>query len=147
MLRMRNFVLALLLLFTVMGMAQSPEAAIHKIFDSQIAAWDRGDLSGFMLGYWHAPELVFYSNSSETHGWQATLDRYRKSYQSEGKEMGTLDFPEMEIVPLGKDYALARGRWRLTMKSGKQLTGMTSLVLRDFAGEGWRIVFDHSSVE
>lgn len=59
--------------------------------------------------------------------------------------MGKLDFPRLEIVPLGPEYALARGRWRLTLKTGKQLTGMTSLVLRDFSGEGWKIVFDHSS--
>ncbi len=83
--------LALLLMVGAAGFAQSPDAAIHKVFDAQIAAWNRGDLEAFMAGYWHSPELVFYSNNAETHGWQATLDRYRKTYQAEGKEMGTLD--------------------------------------------------------
>lgn len=56
---MRTCLLALSLLFTTLGLAQSPTAAIHKLFDTQIAAWNRGDLAGFMEGYWHAPELVF----------------------------------------------------------------------------------------
>jgi ketosteroid isomerase-like protein len=60
--------------------------------------------------------------------------------------MGTLDFPELDIVSLGADAAMARGRWRLKMPDGKELTGMTSVILRRLP-EGWRVVHDHSSSE
>jgi uncharacterized protein (TIGR02246 family) len=125
-----------------------PDAAtgVRAVWTTQVEAWNRGDLEGFMAGYWKSPDLVFFSNGTETRGWQATLDRYRARYQSEGKEMGTLDFPELDILSLGPDAAIARGRWRLKMRDGKESSGMTSVVFRKLP-EGWRIVHDHSSAE
>src|SRR6185369_11788611 len=121
-------------------------AGVKAILDAQMDAWNRGDLDGYMAGYWKSPDLVFFSNGTTTRGWQATLDRYKQRYQGEGRQMGTLDFPELDIVTLGADAALARGRWRLKMPDGKELTGMTTVVLRK-RPEGWRIVHDHSSAD
>jgi beta-aspartyl-peptidase (threonine type) len=119
---------------------------VRGVWTKQIEAWNRGDLDGFMAGYWKSPDLVFFSNGTETRGWQATLDRYRTRYQTEGKQMGTLDFPELEILTLGPETAMARGRWRLKMSDGKESSGMTSVIFRKLP-EGWRIVHDHSSAE
>jgi ketosteroid isomerase-like protein len=58
--------------------------------------------------------------------------------------MGTLDFPVLDVLTLGSDAAVARGRWRLEMRDGKELTGMTTVVFRKLR-EGWRVVHDHSS--
>ena len=91
---------------------------VRAVWTTQVEAWNRGDLDGFMAGYWKSPDLVFFSNGTETRGWQATLDRYRARYQAEGKQMGTLDFPELDIVTLGPESAMARGRWRLKMPDG-----------------------------
>lgn len=134
------------------GCAPAPEppadstADIKAVLDAQMDAWNRGDLVGYMAGYWSSPDLVFFSNGTTTRGWQQTLDRYKQRYQGEGRQMGTLDFPELDIVSLGADAAIARGRWRLKMSDGKELTGMTSVILRKLP-EGWRIVHDHSSSE
>jgi hypothetical protein len=48
----------------------------------------------------------------------SSLEHYRKRYQSEGKEMGKLDFPEETIEVLG-DPAMVHGRWRLALSGGK----------------------------
>ena len=69
-----------------------PETAVRQVLDAQAEAWNRGDLEGFMAGYWSSPDLTFFSGPDRTSGWQATLDRYRKRYKSEGKEMGRLTF-------------------------------------------------------
>jgi ketosteroid isomerase-like protein len=138
--------LLLLVLLCIPAFAQSPEADVHKIFDDQIAAWNRGDLEAFMRGYWRSPDLTFFGNDSETHGWEETLARYRQRYQAEGKEMGKLDFKSLNITSLGSNHALARGRWHLVFKNGKEATGMTTLVLQKMP-EGWRIIHDHSSGE
>ena len=44
-----------------------------------------------MAGYWNSPELTFFSGATETQGWQATLERYRKKYQAADSEMGQLE--------------------------------------------------------
>ena len=119
---------------------------VGTVLAAQIDAWNRGDLEGYMAGYWKSPDLVFFSNGTETRGWQATLDRYRARYQAEGRQMGTLDFPELDILTLGPEVAMARGRWRLKMADGRELSGMTSVVFRKLS-DGWRIVHDHSSAE
>src|SRR4051812_23389832 len=90
-------------------------ADVRAVLDAQEAAWNRGDLDGFMVGYWKSDQLTFYSGDAVTRGWQATYDRYRKRYQADGKEMGRLQFRDVTVEPLG-DAALARGRWHLTMK-------------------------------
>jgi uncharacterized protein (TIGR02246 family) len=117
--------------------------AIRAVLDAQVVAWNKGDLEGFMAGYWKSPKLTFYSGKTKMRGWQATLDRYRKRYQGEGREMGKLAFSELEIEVLGDDYAFVRGRWQLTLK-GENPGGLFTLVLKKLP-EGWRIIHDHTS--
>src|SRR5262245_32023430 len=90
-----------------------PRKAIQGILNTQVAAWNKGDLEGFMAGYWKSPEMSFYSGKTKTRGWDETLARYRKLYQAEGKEMGKLAFSELAIDLIGPDHALVRGRWQL----------------------------------
>src|SRR4051812_11629961 len=122
----------------------SEVAAVRKLLDMQVAAWNRGDLEGYMAGYWKSERLTFYSGGTVTRGWEATLARYRKRYQSAGKaSMGKLDFPDVEVQMLGPQTAMARGHWHLAMADGKELGGLTTVILRRLP-EGWRIVHDHS---
>ena len=125
--------------------AQGPGAtAARSVLDAQVEAWNRGDLEGFMATYWRSPDLVFCSGGTVTRGWDETLARYRKRYQSEGREMGRLQFDAIEVIPLGEDAALARGAWRLVMTDGKEPHGLFTLLLRRLDG-AWRIVHDHTS--
>jgi ketosteroid isomerase-like protein len=124
--------------------AADAERSVRAVLAAQIQAWNRGDLNGYMAGYWYSPDLVFFSNGQETRGWQPTLDRYRARYLGAGKQMGTLDFPVLDVLTLGSEAAVARGRWRLKMPDGRELTGMTTVVFRKLR-EGWRVVHDHSS--
>jgi ketosteroid isomerase-like protein len=124
----------------------SAELAVRQLLDQQVAAWNRHDLEGYMAGYWRSPALTFYSGGTITRGFQPTLERYRRRYQGEGKEMGRLSFDEVVIEVAGPGVALARGRWRLEMRDGQQPRGLFTVVLRQL-DEGWRIVHDHSSAE
>ena len=121
-----------------------PAAEVRAVWNAQVEAWNRGDLEAFMTGYWNSPDLVFFSNKTQTRGWQQTLDRYRMTYKAEGRQMGTLDFPQLEFKVLSPEAVLARGQWRLKMPNGKEATGMTSVTFQRLP-EGWRIVHDHSS--
>jgi uncharacterized protein (TIGR02246 family) len=119
-------------------------AGVRAVLDAQVAAWNRGDLEAFMTGYWRSPELVFVSGAVVTKGWEATLERYRKRYKSEGREMGRLRFEAIEIQRLGADAAFARGEYWLRMGDGAEPHGRFTLILRRLDG-AWRIVHDHTS--
>ncbi|HLW68069.1 MAG TPA: nuclear transport factor 2 family protein [Gemmataceae bacterium] len=117
--------------------------AIHKVLDGQEQAWNKGDLKGFMDGYWNSPELTFYSGNTKTKGWQQTFDRYRKHYRDEGREMGHLTFSEVVLDSVGPETVIVRGRWKLEKKAETN-EGLYTLILRKLP-EGWRIVHDHTS--
>lgn len=117
--------------------------SIEKVLDDQAAAWNKGDLPGFMKGYLESDELTFFSGDKKTKGWKATLERYQKRYQADGKEMGKLSFEELSIDFLGSDHALVRGRYRLKMKSETPTGIFTLIMLKTQAG--WRIIHDHTS--
>ncbi|MGH9833136.1 MAG: YybH family protein [Blastocatellia bacterium] len=124
--------------------AKSTAGAIRAVLDAQVAAWNAGKLEEFMDGYWRSPNLTFFSGGRKLSGWDATIERYRKTYQAEGREMGKLVFSDLDIQPLGADAAVVRGRFELTMSDGKKLGGLYTLIFRRFR-QGWKIVHDHTS--
>ena len=114
-------------------------AAIRAVMEAQQAAWNRGDIEGFMDGYERAETTTFVSGDEVTHGWQTVLDRYKQRYSSPEK-MGTLSFSELEIQPISPSYALADGRWQLN-RAGDSPHGRFTLLLRE-TSSGWRIIHD-----
>lgn len=123
---------------------RSAEPSIRNVLDSQVDAWNRGDLDGFMKGYWNSDDLVFCSGGTITKGWQPTLDRYRKRYQEEGRAMGVLAFSDVHVDVVTNDVAIVRGRWRLQLP-GSNPEGLFTLKMARF-GNDWRVVYDHTSV-
>jgi len=136
--------LFLLITFSMIGNAQNSriESDIRAVMNDQVAAWNRGDIEGFMSGYWRSDKLTFVSGSNVTRGWQPTLDRYKKNYDSLAK-MGTLAFSDLEITVLSKDAAVVLGSWSLARDKDNP-HGKFTLVFRKFK-DGWRIVQDHTS--
>ena len=121
-------------------------SGVRLVIEQQQTAWNRGDLDAFMSGYWNSPELTFFSGVHESKGWEAALDRYKKSYQGAGHEMGKLEFTNLRIEPLGTSAAIVRGEFHLTMSDGKTPHGLFTLIFKKFP-EGWKIVHDHSAGE
>ncbi|MET4104893.1 nuclear transport factor 2 family protein [Hymenobacter sp. UYP22] len=125
--------------------AQSTAArqAILRVLTTQTAAWNRGDVAGFMQGYWQNDSLVFIGKSGLTYGWQRTLDNYRRSYPTPAA-MGQLDFSHLQVQPLSPDAAQVIGRWHLARPTAGDLQGHFLLVMRRINGQ-WVVVADHSS--
>jgi ketosteroid isomerase-like protein len=114
-------------------------AAIRSVMDSQQNAWNRGDIEGFMAGYARADTTTFVSGDELTRGWKTVLDRYKQHYKSRD-EMGTLSFSELEIKPIGRDLAVADGRWKLSRAADTPHGRFTLLFQR--MEKDWRIVHD-----
>jgi uncharacterized protein (TIGR02246 family) len=121
------------------------DRAVRAVLDAQMAAWNRGDLEGFMAGYAKTPDLVFTSGGNIRRGWQETYDKYRAKYGTDPKTMGRLGFEILGVQSLGVDGAIVLGRWRLsdTPVAG---AGVFSVALVR-TGDGWRVVHDHTSLE
>jgi ketosteroid isomerase-like protein len=132
-----------LVLLALVPAARADEKAIRQVLDDQVVAWNKGDLEGFMKGYWNSKELTFLSGKDLTRGWQETLERYKKRYQAEGKEMGKLAFADVVIQELAPGVALVTGKWELTL-SKEKVGGRYTLIMKKLP-EGWRIVHDHTS--
>jgi ketosteroid isomerase-like protein len=135
--------LNLLLIATQVRANPAQEVAqISAVLNMQEAAWNRGDIDGFMTGYDRSHATVFVSGDTLTRGWQTVRNRYQKKYKTQA-QMGELTFADVEITLLGSDSAMATGRWKLRRKSDHP-HGRFTLILRR-SGNGWRIVHDHTS--
>jgi ketosteroid isomerase-like protein len=119
-------------------------AAVRAVIEAQAAAWNRGDVAGYMEGYAKEETTTFVSGDTITRGWQTVHDRYAARYDTREK-MGTLGFSELELKPLSEFYILATGRWQLTRAADTPHCRFTLIFRRTNAG--WRIVHDHTSSE
>ncbi|MFQ5501321.1 MAG: YybH family protein [Phycisphaerae bacterium] len=138
--------------------AESGRHEILSVLDRQTAAWNEGDIEGFMAHYWQSDKLTFVSSHQEqdpetgasrlasttTRGWQATLERYQKRYPTP-EAMGRLSFSELSITLESGDTAKVVGRYRLTRKEDTP-TGRFTLNMRHINGH-WLITRDHTTAD
>jgi len=107
------------------SLAPSPGSEIRAVLDAQTAAWNRGDISSFMSGYWHSDETEFIGFGGITRGWQSVLDRYRRNYP-DTKAMGQLSFANLEIHITCPDAAYIIGEFHL-VREKDQPSGVFTL--------------------
>lgn len=137
-----------LILVFLMAVFFSPAAIageveeIQAVLDGQAAAWSRGDIPGFMAGYWKSDELRFASGGAITYGWQQTLENYQAGYVGP-EAMGTLGFSHLDIKVLSKRYALVFGRWEIAREM-MDIGGLFTLLFEKREA-GWRIIAGHTS--
>jgi ketosteroid isomerase-like protein len=127
------------------GFSAADRAAIERVLIDQAAAWNRGDLDGYMAGYLRSDSLVFTSGAKVRTGYDETFAAYRKRYGTDRSSMGTLLFKISRIDPVGMGGAVVLGRWDLALASGP--TGGIFSVVLERTPQGWLIVHDHTSVD
>jgi len=137
--------LSLLVLTCGIAHAETPdEAAIRGVLNSQVAAWNRGDVVTFMQGYRDSPTTTFVGKTIQ-HGYANILARYQKIYAGKDK-MGQLTFTDLEVHQLDAHFATVTGRYHLARSAaaGGDTQGIFSLVFQESEG-GWKIILDHTS--
>lgn len=140
-----TFSLVILSLFIIQPQESGGE--IEQLLTTQAQCWNDKDIDGFMQTYWKSEDLTFSGGGKTTRGWQATLDRYKKSYPKE--KMGTLTFDGLEVTMLSEEAAMVLGNWHLSIpqpeaKEELNKDGNFTLVLKMLDGK-WKIIHDHSS--
>jgi len=130
-----------LILYSCFSYAQDKEAVL-KVLSTQQEAWNRGDIDGFMQGYWKSDSLVFVGKTAPVYGWQSTIDRYKKGYPDKAA-MGQLTFDILQVKLLDANNAFVLGGWSLKREKDAP-GGYFTLWFRKINGE-WKIVCDHTS--
>ncbi len=120
------------------------DGAVRAVLAAQQAAWNRGDLDGFLAGYARTPELVFTSGGNVRRGWQETHDKFLARYGTARPTMGRLGFEIVGVQPIGADGAVVLGRWSLDGPNAG--AGVFSVVL-ERRPEGWKVVHDHTTAD
>ena len=134
--------LILLSLFTRNSYAQQAETEIRNMLQQQQDAWNGGDISAYMSGYWQNDSLAFIGGNKTTYGWKPVLERYRKSYPDKAT-MGELTFSDLNIHPLSGGEYFAIGKWHLSRPKG-DAGGSFHLLYRNINGK-WLIVMDYTN--
>ncbi|MBS1573160.1 MAG: nuclear transport factor 2 family protein [Bacteroidetes bacterium] len=127
------------LLFPFLVFSQKKE--IMQVLQNQKTAWNKADVEGYMQGYWKNDSLVFIGSKGPVYGWKTTLENYKKSYNTPAK-MGELNFSDIQIKLLDKNYAFVLGRWKITRENDSP-NGIFTLIFQKF-GKDWKIISDHT---
>ncbi len=117
--------------------ADRDEAAIRAVLSAQVDAWNRGDVDGFMRGYWRDEALRFAAGGEVVTGWRTVRDRYATAY-ADRAAMGELAFSDLDVRVITSDHAIVYGAWALARETDR-LSGLFALVFQKIAGD-WRIV-------
>lgn len=140
---MKKFIfLPVLFVYTIAVSQSNDETAILKVLEQQTSSWNRGDVEGFMQGYWKDDSLMFIGKSGINWGWQKTLNNYKKSYP-DTTSMGRLSFDIILVKKLSVNYYYVVGKWMLKRSIG-DLSGYYNLLFQKINGR-WLIIADHSS--
>ena len=130
------------------GADTAAKTEIRRMLDESAAAWNRGDLDGFMASYAPGEGTTYIGRRGILRG----PDQIRASYAprfAPGFRRGTLHFEDLDVDLLAPGVANAIAYYVLSERTaaGADSTiarGPTSLVVRRL-GTGWKIVHDHSS--
>lgn len=140
---MRSLLIFLLFISPIPGFSQTKdEAEVRSVLAKQNAAWNRGDVDGFMVGYWENDSLMFIGKSGVTYGYKNTLATYQKNYPDTAA-MGKLTFTLIQVKQISPDYFHVTGKYYLTRTMG-DASGHFTLMFRKINGK-WIIISDHSS--
>lgn len=140
---MKFTLLTLFLFLSIFLSAQDKEETeIRNVLSLQNAAWNRGDVDAFMVGYWESDSLMFIGSSGVTYGYKNTLANYKKRYP-DTVAMGQLTFTLIDVKKLSGEYYHVTGKWHLKRSIG-DAGGHFTLLFRKINGK-WVIIEDHSS--
>lgn len=131
-----------LLIQTIFAQKQKDRQAILDVLHLQENGWNKGDLQGFMQGYWKSDSLAFVGSKGVTYGWDNTLRNYEKGY-SDTVKMGKLHFDILKIDVMDARHAFIIGAWHLQRSIGDIGGHFTLLFLK--VGGKWVIAVDHTS--
>ena len=115
---------------------------IRAVFEAGCAAWNRGDIDGYLAAYWNSDKVRWVSEGTVQYGFEAIAAAFNARFNSLDN-MGNLEVANLEIELLGENDALVFGAWIQTTLAARH-HGVFTVHVKRMDGE-WLIVSDHSS--
>ncbi|NMH87221.1 YybH family protein [Flavivirga algicola] len=143
---MKKLVLLICLVSIFNGYSQTSEEqdkkAILKVLKKQRLAWSDNNIEEFMEGYWKSDSLKFYGSNGITHGWENTLDRYKRAYPTED-HTGKLNYRINTVTKIAEGAYYVLGEYHLKREVGNA-DGIFMIIFKKIDGK-WKIIADTSS--
>jgi uncharacterized protein (TIGR02246 family) len=115
-------------------------AEVAADFRQAVAAWNAGDLNGFVAIY--ADHATLAMEDSFLQGRPAIREYYAPVFEP-GAERPTLTFDQFDVEVLSPTVALVRAVFRNTEAGQVVRRGTTTLILRREL-DHWRVIHDHT---
>lgn len=115
---------------------------ILNVLNEQAKFWNKGDIDGYMQGYWKSDSLRFIGKRGIKYGYDSITAMYKRHYSNKEK-MGHLLFSGLNYTHLSSvpEIVNVTGKWAI---SGKDSAGgFFSLLMKPVNGE-WKIITDHT---
>lgn len=124
--------------------ASRQQLDVVKIVLAQQAAWNKGDLDGYLSHYKESPDTQAVL-ANLVRGVENIRAAYRQNFPNKDS-MGSIEDTDIDVKTLGDNYALATGRYHLNRpkKSGGPVEG-TFMELFEKTQGGWQIIFSQST--
>lgn len=118
-------------------------SSVESMLTESAAAWNRGDLDGFMADYLESDATTYIGGSGLLAGYEAIRGRYAPLFAT-GAERDSLRFEGIRVRRLGAVDGLISARWILHRNGTITSSGPFTLIVRHTSG-GWRVIHHHSS--
>ena len=115
---------------------------IRALFESGCAAWNRGDIDGYLADYWHSDKVRWVSEGMVSYGFEAIASAFKSRFDTP-ENMGKLEVANLEIQLLSESDALVFGGWTQTTRTARR-NGVFTVHMKKIDGV-WLVVSDHSS--
>jgi uncharacterized protein (TIGR02246 family) len=116
------------------------QMAVSKILQAQQDEWNQGDMDGYLSHFKNASDTQAILSGS-VRGLEAIRAAFETNFPN-AESMGRLEQSEMEVRPLGEDFVLATGKFRLSRpkKRGGDSGGIFTEIFEK-TDKGWKIIY------
>jgi uncharacterized protein (TIGR02246 family) len=120
-----------------------PLPEVRGLLTRSAAAWNTGDLDGFVSDYAVDSLTAFVSGGRPQYGYDWIRDHYAPTF-ADGAQRDSLRFEAIAARSLGTTHVLATARFVLFRGDSVTASGPFTLVLTRTDGR-WLIIHDHTS--
>lgn len=125
------------------GEEENIEESIEAMLRRSADAWNAGDLDGFMDAFADGASTSHLTPDGPVYG-RAAIRAHLATRFAPGAARDSLRLEDLTVRPLPPLIGIVTGRYVLSGEGAETSRGWFTVVVRR-AGEGWRIVHDHSS--